>query len=337
MRSLLLPLAIVAASAALPSQAQLVFEGKDGPGKGKHVVLLAGDEEYRSEESLPMLAKLLSERHGFKCTVSFSLGEGGVIDPTKGESGAGVEALDTADVAILGLRFRHWPDEVMKHFDDYRKAGKPFLALRTSTHPFNFAKDSTYAHYTWNAGADSKWPGGFGEQVLGDSWISHWGKHKFEATRGVLTDTGKADPLMRGIDALFGDTDVYEADPPADAKVLARGQVLSGMKSSDTPATYVKKTKAGTEQPVNDPAQAVVWSREVKSETGNTSHVVCTTLGSATDLKDESMRRLVVNATYSLAGLEVPAKANVEIVGEYNPTFYGFNEFKKGVMPASLK
>ncbi|MCB1077694.1 MAG: hypothetical protein KDM64_07705, partial [Verrucomicrobiae bacterium] len=49
--------------------APLVFEGTDGPGKGKHIVFLAGDHEYRSEETLPALARLLAKHHGFKCTV----------------------------------------------------------------------------------------------------------------------------------------------------------------------------------------------------------------------------------------------------------------------------
>ena len=35
----------------------VVYQGKAGPGQGKHIVFLAGDEEYRSEEGLPMLAK----------------------------------------------------------------------------------------------------------------------------------------------------------------------------------------------------------------------------------------------------------------------------------------
>ncbi|HSB93012.1 MAG TPA: hypothetical protein VLC28_07850, partial [Flavitalea sp.] len=37
----------------------LRFEGAEGPGKGKHIVFVSGDEEYRSEEALPMLAQLL--------------------------------------------------------------------------------------------------------------------------------------------------------------------------------------------------------------------------------------------------------------------------------------
>ena len=54
----------------------VVYEGGDGPGKGKHVVLVSGDEEYRSEEALPQLAKILAKRHGFNCTVLFAIGQG---------------------------------------------------------------------------------------------------------------------------------------------------------------------------------------------------------------------------------------------------------------------
>ena len=60
----------------------VVYEGQQGPGKGKQIVFLAGDEEYRSEEGLPMLAKILAVRHGFKCTVLFAINPAdGTIDP----------------------------------------------------------------------------------------------------------------------------------------------------------------------------------------------------------------------------------------------------------------
>ena len=59
----------------------VVYAGQEGPGKGKHIVFLAGDEEYRSEEGLPALAKILAARHGFKCTVVFSINQEGEIDP----------------------------------------------------------------------------------------------------------------------------------------------------------------------------------------------------------------------------------------------------------------
>ena len=81
---------------------KLVFESQEGPGKDKHVVILTGDEEYRSEESGPMLAKILNKRHGFKTSVLFAINpETGYIDPNYQKNIPGMEALETADVVIL--------------------------------------------------------------------------------------------------------------------------------------------------------------------------------------------------------------------------------------------
>lgn len=315
--------------------AQVVYQGAEGPGKGKHIVLISGDEEYRSEEALPMLGKLLSQRHGFKCSVLFSVGEDGIIDPNKGESVTGIEALDSADLCILLLRFRHWPDAQMKHFDDYLKSGKPIIALRTSTHAFNITdKASAYAKYSWTASEATGWKGGFGKAVLGETWVSHWGVHKKEATKGIIQEAAANDPILRGVSDLFGDTDVYEAAPPADAKILVRGQVLAGMAPDSAPADYEKKDKEGRVLgKINDPMQPVVWTREFKNDNGAVNKILCSTMGSATDLANEGMRRLVVNASYAFTGLDVPEKANVGIVGDYKPTFYGFDGFIKGVKP----
>src|SRR5215472_1306306 len=71
------------------------YPAKPGPGQGKHLVFLAGDEEYRSEEGLPMLAKILSQRHGFKCTVLFAVDKDGTINPKNTASLPGAEALDS--------------------------------------------------------------------------------------------------------------------------------------------------------------------------------------------------------------------------------------------------
>jgi hypothetical protein len=314
--------------------AQITFTGKEGPGKGKKVVLLAGDEEYRSEEAMPMLAKLLSERHGFDCTVVFSINPTtGEIDPNESSNMPGMEALDEADVCVMSLRFRAPKDEQMKHFAEYLAAGKPFIALRTSTHAFNYPKgsNSPYAKFSWGNG--DSWKQGFGEQVLGETWVSHWGAHKKEATRGVIEPSAKDNTLLRGVTDIFGTTDVYEAAPPADSTILMRGLVLKGMNPTDEPADYMKKGKSG-EIPVNSPPQPIAWTREYKNESGKTNKVLTTTMGAATDLTNVGLRRLVVNATYAFTGLEVPASANVDVVGEYNPTFYGFKGFIAGKKPA---
>src|SRR3954468_24133078 len=144
------------------------YEGKDGPGKGKHIVFLAGDEEYRSEEALPQLAKILSQRHGFKCTVLFSVNTNGIIDPNNGASLTHPEALDSADAIVMLLRFRHWDDETMKRFEAALNRGVPIVGLRTATHSFNgLPKDNPWAK--WNYGNK----GGFGKQVFGETWVTH--------------------------------------------------------------------------------------------------------------------------------------------------------------------
>ncbi len=315
--------------ASLCAKDWVEYAAKPGPGAGKHIVFLAGDEEYRSEEALPQLAKILSQRHGFKCTVLFSVDTNGFINPNAGDSLSNPHALDSADAIVMSLRFRHWDDHTTGHFAEAVNRGVPLIGLRTSTHAFNgIPKESPFAK--WNYGNK----GGFGKQVLGETWISHWGNHKKEATRGIIEATAKNEAILRGVTEVFGDTDVYEAAPPADAKILLRGQVLKGMKPTDEPADYKKKTAAKVEQGVNDPMMPVAWTREVKNDAGKVNKVLCTTLGSATDLQNEGTRRLVVNSLYWGLGLDVPAKANVDVVGEFKPTMYGFGSFIKGVKPA---
>ena len=49
------------------SQPWLAYEGH-GENAEFHIVLLSGDQEYRSEEALPQLARILSTSHGFRTT-----------------------------------------------------------------------------------------------------------------------------------------------------------------------------------------------------------------------------------------------------------------------------
>lgn len=307
----------------------VVYEGKEGPGKGKHIVFLSGDEEYRSEEALPMLAKILAVRHGFKCTVLFAVDpETGMINPNIRTNIPGMEALDTADLCIMSLRFRELPDEQMEHFVNYLKAGKPIIALRTSTHAFSYSagSKSKYARFHWQS---KEWPGGFGKQVLGETWVAHHGAHGKEATRGIIEPAAKNHPILRGVEDIFGPTDVYTVNPPADVQVLVRGQVVAGMKPTDPPV----------EGPKNNPMQPIVWIRYYKNEWGTTNKILTTTMGAANDFLSEGLRRLIVNGAYWAVGLEdkIPEIANVDFVGEYKPSNFGFNGYKKGVKPSDYE
>jgi hypothetical protein len=328
------PLFLLGALLAYPLCARaadaLVFEGEEGPGRGKHIVLLSGDEEYRSEELMPMLGKILTERHGFKCTVLFSINPtNGTVDPVVLNNIPGIDALDSADLCLMKLRFRELPDEQMSHFDKYLNAGKPIVALRTSTHAFSYEKNkkSPYARYDWRS---TEWPGGFGQQVLGETWISHHGDHGTQSTRGVINEAHKNHPILRGVSDIWGPTDVYGVvHLPSDAKVLVWGQVLSGMKPDDPPVEGAK----------NSPLMPLAWLREYESPSGKVSKIFTTTMGASVDFQSEGLRRLVVNACYWATGLEekIPPRSDVKYVGEYKPTWFGFGKYKSGLKPSDFK
>jgi len=305
----------------------IAYGGFDGPGKGKHIVFVTGDEEYRSEEAMPQLAKILATHHGFKCTVLFAINkETGAIDPDTVDNIPGLEALQTADLMVIFTRFRELPDEEMKYIVDYVDSGKPILGLRTATHAFNYRKNrkSPYAKYS---SRNRVWRGGFGRRVLGETWIAHHGDHGTESTRGIIAEGMEDHPIVRGCEDIWGPTDVYEVRKlSGDSKPLVMGRVLRGM-TPDSPPNTDKED------------MPVAWVKTYTSEKGKTARIFTTTMGAASDLESEGLRRLLVNACYWCLGMEnqIPARAKVDIVGEYKPTFFGFGKFKKGVKPSDHK
>lgn len=336
MRSLLTPLAPLAVAIASlvmmanASGAELwaEFRGGEGPGAGKKIVLVSGDEEYRSEEALPQLAKILSQHHGFDCTVLFAIDrQSGEIDPTVVDNIRGLEALADADLMIIATRFRNLPDDQMQHIVDYVEAGKPILGMRTATHAFKIPEDRKFARYGWTyAGDDYKQ--GFGRQVLGETWIAHHGHHKHESTRGIVAPGAEDHPITRGIEDgdIWGPTDVYTVRLPlaGDSEPLILGQVLTGMQPSDPPVVGEK----------NDPMMPIAWTRTYKG-----ARVFTTTMGAATDLASEGVRRMLVNAAFWCLAMEdeITPDLNVSIVGEYQPTPYGFGGHQKGRVPSDYE
>ena len=309
--------------------AGVVYEGGDGPGKGKHIVLVAGDEEYRSEEALPQLGKILAKHHGFKCTVLFPIDtKDGTINPNVSNI-PGLEALESADLLVIFTRFRDLPDEQMKPLADYFESGRPIVGIRTATHAFDI-KDvkKTYAKYSWTS-KNPAYEQGFGRQVLGETWISHHGKHGSQSTRGMIAKGQEGHPILRGIKDgdIWGPTDVYgvRLPLPGDSQPLVLGQVLVGMKSDDKPV----------EGPQNDPLMPIAWTKTYTGTAGKPARVFTSTIGAANDLLTEGTRRLLVNACYWAAGLEdkIAEKSNVELVGDYQPSNFKFNGFKPGVKP----
>jgi hypothetical protein len=308
----------------------VVYDGGDGPGKGKQIVLVSGDEEYRSEEALPQLGRILARHHGFRCTVLFAIDpKDGTINPKVTSNIPGLEMLKDADLMIIFTRFRDLPDEQMKHVVDYVESGRPILGMRTATHAFSIEAGKTYTRYSYNS---KDWSGGFGRQVLGETWINHHGRHGQQSTRGIIAKGQKSNPILRGIHDgdIWGPTDVYEVrlPLPGDSTPLVLGEVLEGMHANDRPVTGKQ----------NDPMMPVAWTRSYTGTSGKTARVFATTMGASQDLQSEGLRRLLVNSAYWALGMEdrIPARSHVELVGRFKPHPFGFGAFQKGVKPAEL-
>jgi type 1 glutamine amidotransferase len=277
----------------------LVFPGGKGPGAGKHIVLIAGDQEYRSEESIPALARILSTHHGFKCTVLFSTNrQTGAIDPSVMDNIPGLEALRSADLMIEFLRWLELPDDQMKEIVDYANSGRPIIGLRTGTHPFNYKlhPESPYAKYSWNS---KEFEGGFGRQIMGETWVRHWGTHQKQSTRGVVAPGMEKHPILKGVKDVWGPSDVYEITTlSGDSKPLLMGQVLNGMTPDSAPDASKRM-------------MPIAWVKTYKA-----ARVFDTTMGHAGDFQNEGFRRMVVNACYWAMGMEkkISEKSSVAIV-----------------------
>jgi hypothetical protein len=310
----------------------LTFPGGEGPGRGRHVVLIAGDQEYRSEETMPQLARILAKRHGFSCTVLFCIDpRDGTINPTVNNI-PGLEKLKTADLLILFTRLLDLPDEQMRAIVDYAESGRPVAGLRTATHAFNLTS-KTYARYSWKS-EEPGYEGGFGRQVLGETWIAHHGEHGKQGTRGVVAKGQEGQPILRGIApaSIFGPTDVYAVrlPLPGDSVPLVLGEVTEAL-APDSPPAGAK----------NEPMMPVAWTKTYRGRSGKAARVFTTTMGASQDLAYEGTRRLLVNATYWALGMEqsIPERSNVDLVGEFKPTPFRFKkseEWKPGITPAQL-
>lgn len=313
LRPLAAALALATLPASLPAEEGpgLHFTGGKGPGAGKKIVFMSGDEEYRSEEALPMLAKILSKRHGFDATVLFSLDpEKGYIDPNQQKNIPGTEALNDAGLLVIFTRFRDLPPEQTAPITAFLNAGKPVIGLRTATHAFaGKMADGDWTYGDWQQG-------GFGLKILGETWVAHHGQHKKEGARGIVESAHASHPILRGVSEIFAPTDVYAVKNLADdATVLMRALVTESLDPSSKPVEGEK----------NESPQAYAWLREYTAPNGRTKgKAFCTTAGASVDLVDENLRRLIVNAAFHLVGLDVPEKADVTYVDPYYPSFYGF-------------
>jgi hypothetical protein len=228
------------------------------------------------------------------------------------------------------LRFRELPDEQTKFIADFLKAGKPVIGLRTSTHGFAYQKNktSTYAKWDWSSKTEG-WERGFGQRIFGETWINHHGIHAKEGTRALIDGVKqmKDHPILRGVNDIWGASDVYGIkNLPKEADVLIYGQSTAGM-NDKAPLMWEKSV------------MPIAWTKPYQIEGGKKGMAFTSTMGASLDFQSEDLRRMVVNASFFLVGMgdSVLPEMNVAYIGEYNPTNFGFDTFRKGMKVADFK
>ena len=313
-------LAIMLHSAVIASANPVIYQAQN-LSKGKKLVFVASDHEYRAEETLPALARILAVHHGFDCTVLFGLNSKGEI-----EAGAsnipGLEALKDADGMIIFTRFLALPPEQMKHIDDYLNRAGPVVGLRTSTHGFNY-KDKEDPYYKYHFRYDGKdYHAGFGHQVLGQSWVGHYGKNHQQSTRIDMVPAKKTHPILRGVSKIHVHAGGYNAEAQKDWDILTMAQPLMTMK----PDGAADKTK---------PPMASEWTRHYKGKDGKKGRVFTSLYGASEDILNSGYRRMIINGIYWSVGLEkhIKGDSKIDFVGPYKPSTFKNRGEVKGLNP----
>ena len=287
-------------------------------------MFLAGDHEYRSEEALPALARIMAKRYGFKCSVFFTTNPAtGFIEPGSSHI-AGLEALKSADLLVVFLRFQDFPDAEMQHIADYLERGGPVVGFRTATHAFQIKRpDARFRKFDWQN--KEEFAGGFGRQVLGETWVSHYGRNHRQSSRLLLQADQASHPILQGVKDVWVESGGYTAEPMAGSTILALGQILDGM-TPDSPPAPDKKV------------MPVAWYRTYTPASGRSGRVFTTTHGASEDLRNDGFRRMAVNALLWAVGLEagIQPTSDISFVGPYEPTTYAFDGYVKGIKPADL-
>ena len=278
-----------------------------------HIVFVTGDEEYRSEESMPMLARILTNRYGFRVSVAYALTDG-IIDPNRQDNIEGLEALEDADMMVMYTRFRNIPDHQGRYILEFAESGKPMAGFRTSTHTFQYGESHPNQHL------DYEWP----QQVFGLPWISHYGGRN--STDVSIFDNNHSHPILTAVEPFHARSWLYHANTLLDnAEPLLTGRAVEG-------------AEPGGDH-FGDP-YVVAWTHMYEGEHG-TSRVFFTTLGHPADFFDENMRKLAIQGIFWALGMEnqIPEEGlNVDFVGEYDPNPAGFGEqFKPDMRPEDIQ
>jgi len=172
----------------------------------RNIVMMIGDDEYKTEASLPAFAKSDLEPLGFQVTIIHS-------DPQDKNRFPGlVEALEKADVLLVSVRRRLPPKDQLDAIRAHVAAGKPVVGIRTASHAFSVRSDEQQKAAI--ASGLDVWPE-FDAEVLGGHYTGHHGNGPKTAV--TVADGAKEHAILRGVNVeeLVGNGSLYLVRPLA--------------------------------------------------------------------------------------------------------------------------
>lgn len=289
-----------------------------------HIVFVSGDEEYRSEESMPMLARLTKRELNTKVTVCYALDSTGIINPNNTDHISNLEALETADLMVIFTRYRTLPKKERDYIVNYAESGKPIVGFRTATHAFKY-KDPILEY--WN----NEWP----TKVFGQQWITHHGHFddgKFPVTQ--IVSLKSEHPILRGFNPFKAYSWLYHVDGGSwklfgDSKPILQGHSLKSKHEMEGKLD---------EFPLTNP---VAWTKSYTGSSGKKAKVFFTTLGHPYDFKLPVVRRIALNGIFWALGKEdqIPLDGtNVSLDQPFEPNNSGFGTiYKPNLRPETIQ
>lgn len=288
---------------------QLVQEETEDP---PHIVFVTGDEEYRSEESMPMLASIAKRELNAKVTVCYALDSTGIIDPNRLDHISNLDALEKADLMVIFTRYRQLPKEERDYISNYVESGKPIVGFRTSTHAFKY--DDPTLEY-WN----NEWP----TKVFGQQWITHHGHFddgKFPVTNISAIDSNSV--ILNGFKPFEAYSWLYHVDGGDWSLYGDSNPILQGYSTKSQHEIDGNLDKF----PLTNP---VAWTKSYTGNSGKASRVFFTTLGHPYDFKLPEVRKIAMNGIFWALGMEekIPEDGvNVNLASPYEPNNSGFGQ-----------
>lgn len=196
--------------------------------RGEHVVFVTGDDEYRSEYTMPAMARILATHYGMRTTVCHAR-----PTPQTPDNVEGLEALKTATLAVFYLRWRRLPEAQLKLILDYLDSGKPAAGFRTATHSFKYPAGDPREELN----------DGLPLRVFGAKWTRHHGH--LSTTR---TEKAADHAVLRGVDpAMTLPSWLYTVSPlQGDCTPVLTGHAINpqnGRNDGPQPVAWVKTHK----------------------------------------------------------------------------------------------